>query len=387
MAVELFDYQKEAVKKLRSGSILCGRVGSGKSLTAIDFYKENYFDRDLFIITTAKKRDSDEWMDEVSKFYNFFFPKNIKIDSWNNIGKYCNICGAFFIFDEQRLVGSGAWVKAFYQIAKKNKWILLTGTPGDTWMDYIPVFVANGFYKNRTQFIREHVLYNLYCNYPKIEGYIGVEKLSKLRDQIIVDMDYIAPTTHENIYVDCEYDKDKFMKIMNGRWNIFTDEPIKDAGEMFRLMRRVVYSDEDRARKVRQYAYDYNKLIIFYNYDFELEILRKTLTDSNIPFAEWNGHKHMDIPKTGQWVYLVQYMAGAEGWNCIETDSMLFYSLNPSYKMMTQAAGRIDRVNTPFKKLNYIYLTSSSYLDMRVKLALNRKEDFNERNEGKLLGF
>lgn len=385
MAVELFDYQKEAVKKLRSGSILCGRVGSGKSLTAIDFYKQNYFDRDLFIITTAKKRDSDEWKNECDK--SDIIPFVTTIDSWNNIGKYCNICGAFFIFDEQRLVGSGAWVKAFYQIVKKNKWILLTGTPGDTWMDYIPVFVANGFYKNRTQFIREHVLYNLYCNYPKIEGYIGVEKLSKLRDQIIVDMDYIAPTVHENIYIDCEYDKDKFMKIMNSRWNIFTNEPIKDAGEMFRLMRRVVYSDEDRARKVRQYAYDCNKLIIFYNYDFELEILRKTLNDSNITFAEWNGHKHMDIPKTGRWVYLVQYMAGAEGWNCIETDSMLFYSLNPSYKMMTQAAGRIDRVNTPFKKLNYIYLTSSSYLDVRVKLALNRKEDFNERNEGKLLGF
>lgn len=386
MAVKLFEYQEEVLNRLRSGSILRGGVGSGKSLTSIEFYKRNYFDRNLFVITTAKKRDSGEWKKECDR--SDILSSAVCIDSWNNIGKYCNVCGAFFIFDEQRLVGSGAWVKAFYQIAKKNQWILLTGTPGDTWMDYIPVFVANGFYKNRTQFIREHVIYDFYCtSYPKIKGYMGVEKLSKLRDQVVVDMDYISPTAHENIYIDCEYDKEKFIKIMNGRWNIFTNEPIKDAGEMFRVMRRLVYADEDRARKVIKYAYDCNKLIIFYNYDFELEILRKTLSDFNIPFAEWNGHKHMDIPKTGRWVYLVQYMAGAEGWNCIETDSMLFYSLNPSYKMMTQAAGRIDRVNTPFKKLNYIYLSSSSYLDVRVKLALSRKEDFNERREAKLLGF
>ena len=72
--------------------------------------------KDLYIITTAKKRDTLEWEGELSPFLLSTNPdvnlyqNKVVIDSWNNISKYKDITDAFFIFDEQRVVGSGTWV-------------------------------------------------------------------------------------------------------------------------------------------------------------------------------------------------------------------------------------------------------------------------------------
>ena len=197
MSVQLDGNQLLALEQLKSGSILCGGVGSGKSRTSLAYFTvkeckgglngEPMKDpKNLYIITTAKKRDSKEWEDEFPPFP--FDEIDICIDSWNNIGKYADVKDSFFIFDEQRLVGSGAWVKAFLKISKSNHWILLSATPGDTWMDYIPVFIANGFYKNRTEFIRRHVVYSRFAKFPKVDHYVETGRLLRLRKSILVNM-------------------------------------------------------------------------------------------------------------------------------------------------------------------------------------------------------
>ena len=402
MAVILFNYQKEAIKNLKSGSILCGGVGSGKSLTALGYYFEKecwgYIDdnghvdspmmnpMDLYIITTARKRDTLEWEKEC---INFLINKdrsishsNVKlvIDSWNNIGKYKEIENAFFIFDEQRLVGSGTWVKSFLKIAKKNKWLLLSATPGDTWMDYVPVFIANGFYKNRTDFIRSHVIFNRFSKYPKIDTYIDTWKLSEHRKNILVNMDYIKKTKHvtESMYV--EYQEAVYKEVSKKRWNIYTDSPIKNASELCYTWRKIVNSDPSRIKKLEEIIILKKKVIVFYNFNYELDLLLKLCEDLSIPHSEWNGHKHQPIPQTASWVYLVQYTAGAEGWNCIETDTIVFYSQNYSYKIMHQSAGRIDRLNSPFVNLYYYHLLSRSPIDLSIHAAIKNKKMFNENS-------
>ena len=178
--VTLYDYQLDAINRMKIGCILCGGVGSGKSRTSLAFYyklydgdvnTENYVRMteppDLYIITTARKRDTGEWDEELAHFYMSTDPEHdiyehkVVVDSWNNIGKYVGVKNAFFIFDEQRVVGKGAWVKSFYKITQNNEWILLSATPGDCWTDYIPVFIANGFYRNRTDFNNQHVVYEV----------------------------------------------------------------------------------------------------------------------------------------------------------------------------------------------------------------------------------
>lgn len=393
MAIELYNYQKLAIDELKPGSVLCGGVGSGKSRTALAYYfvKEcggsikidgvgEYSPmtkpKDLYIITTARKRDLCEWERECAHF----LLKNVVVNSWQNIKKYKEIENAFFIFDEQRVIGSGSWVKSFLEITKKNKWILLSATPGDTWMDYIPIFIANGFYKNRTQFIRRHVVYSSRTKFPKIDRYIETSRLYRLKKQILVNMDYIKPTKIHNKIIEVDYDVEKFKIVKNKRWNIFRNKPIKNISEYCQVMRKVVNDDYDRISATKNILKKHPKLIVFYNFNYELDALRKMAKDLNISKGEWNGFKHENIPKEKRWLYLVQYTAGAEGWNCIETDTIVFFSQNYSYKTMVQAAGRIDRVNTPFKDLYYYHLRSNSEIDKAISNCLKMKKNFNEKD-------
>lgn len=379
--MNLKPHQEKALKQLRNGSILTGGVGTGKSRVALAYYSVPFKAEDLYIITTAKKRDSLDWEKEAAIFGIGKAPDAtvsgvMTVDSWNNINKYTEVENAFFIFDEQRLVGSGAWVKAFLKIAKKNQWILLSATPGDTWMDYIPVFVANGFYKNRTEFKREHVVYASYSKFPKVERYLGVQKLVKHRNQILVKMPYEKQTVRNQKTVFVEHDQEMLDIAVKERWHTLENRPIRDVAELFHVMRRIVNSDPSRLEAVREVLSRHDKVIVFYNYNFELDALRE-LADE-VPVAEWNGQKHEEIPKTEKWVYLVQYVAGSEGWNCVETNAMVFYSLTYSYKNWEQAHGRIDRLNTPYTDLYYYILRSKSVMDSMVWRCLKNKKNFNE---------
>lgn len=395
---EFFDHQIKAVEELRTGSILFGGLGSGKSITALLYFytkeckgKFNNSSitmmkepKDLFVITSARKRDTLDWEREAAMFAispsRSSSMNNIKltVDSWNNIKKYTEIENSFFIFDEQRVIGSGAWVKAFLKITTKNNWILLSATPGDTWMDYIPVFVANGFYKNRTQFIRRHVIYNSFTKFPKVDRFVETAHLERLKKYVTVTMDYQRIADVNRDYIFANFDKDKFDMVLKKRWNVYKNKPIKNSSEMVHLMRRVVNSDPSRSSIIEELLQKHSRLIVFYNFDYELDILRKFGKKEKI--AEYNGHKHEEIPyDKGKWLYLVQYMSGGEAWNCIDTNVVVFYSQNYSYRMTKQAGGRIDRLNTPFAKLYYYHIVSSSIIDTAILKALKNKKNFNEK--------
>jgi hypothetical protein len=432
--VELYLHQEQALEKMHNGCVLWGGVGSGKSQVALAYHQLNEANKDIYIITTAKKRDSLDWEREAS---SYTLRGNLFVDSWNNIGKYVEVKDAFFVFDEQRLVGSGVWVRSFWRIAKKNKWILLSATPGDDWMDYVPIFVANGFYRNRSEFLREHVIFSRFTRYPRIERFVGEGKLVRLRKQLLVEMPYDKNTVRDTKIIFVDHDKDLMKRVVKDRWHVYENRPLRDAGEMYYVMRKVVNSDTSRITQLLDVLQEHPKVIVFYNFDYELELLRSLteLLNSNAParvrqsldynyeasseamnvrtsrnslkastgntnvlsiqtrlefgtsidgvqIAEWNGHKHEPIPDSDRWVYLVQYAAGAEGWNCVETDTMVFYSLTYSYKLFHQAHGRIDRLNTTFRTLNYCILMSDSQIDKGIMSALTRKKTFNEATFG-----
>lgn len=395
--MNLSDYQLDAVQRMHNGCILCGGVGSGKSMTALAYYhKENggglnpitpmgSNPKDLYIITTARKRDECEWSPELANFYlstdlkkNDFYGNKVVVDSWNNITKYKEVTNAFFIFDEQRVVGYGAWSKAFIKIARGNDWILLSATPGDKWEDYIPVFIANGFYKNKTEFVMEHLVYSRYVKW-KVDRYVGIKRLIRLRDRILIDMDYVKPTTahHEDVYT--RYDILKYKTVMKTRWDPYKDEPIQQASTLCYVLRRIVNEDESRQAALLELFERHPKIIVFYSFDYERDILLGLQYGDGVDIAEWSGHKHQPVPLSGHWVYLVQYTAGAEGWNCITTDTVIFYSQIYSYKVLEQAAGRIDRRNTGYKDLYYYHLKSRSGIDLAISQAIRDKKIFNER--------
>ncbi len=415
MAVKLKNYQLKAINELKNGSVLCGGVGSGKSRTALGYYafkvcqgnikvleesngeyvdfpfihentEEMRFPKDLYIITTAKKRDSKEWQEECSSYMLFEDRENslsgvkVTVDSWNNIKKYKNVYGAFFIFDEQRVVGSGAWVKAFLNITRKNQWILLSATPGDQWSDYIPVFVANGFFKNKTDFNNQHCVFSPYTKFPKIEKYVGERKLEYLRSKILVQMDDKRNTVRHNEYVIVDYDRNLYRTVMKDRWNPYDNCPIEETGKLLYLVRKVCFEDPSRINALDKILKEKRCCIVFYNFIYELNILREYAKNNYIKFKEWNGEKHEELPKGDCWLYFVQYSAGCEGWNCITTDTVILFSQNYSYRILEQACGRIDRMNTPFKDLYYYHFRSNAPIDLAIWRKLKNKQNFNERS-------
>ena len=396
--IALRAHQEEALHHMKNGCILNGGTGSGKSLTALAYYFTEQGGQitddglepmsnpiDLYIITTARKRDTFEWEKELLNYDMSSNPDDSKyknkiaVDSWNNIAKYSDIFNSFFIFDEQRVVGYGAWTKSFLKIAKNNKWILLSATPGDNWMDYVPVFVANGYFKNKSEFLRRHVIFSPFSNFPKVDRYINEARLLKYKKDILVEMDFKRETVQHHEYIDCDYDASQYRYIKQNRWNPFKNKPIKNASEYCQCLRRCVNSSPDRQIKVLDILDEHPKAIVFYSYNYELYILRALLDGAKITYAEWNGSKHQRIPMADKWVYLVEYAAGCEGWNCLTTDTIIFYSQNYSYRVMVQASGRIDRMNTPYKDLYYYHLKSSSDIDRQINSALKRKKKFNER--------
>ncbi len=401
MSIELYEHQLGAIDKLRNGNILCAGVGTGKSRTALAYFylKEcngsldilvkdkdgkriNRFGKDepmanpkaLYIITTAKKRDSMDWEKEAIPFGI----ETITVDSWNNIKKYENVMSAFFIFDEQRVVGYGAWAKTFIRITRHNRWILLSATPADTWMDLVPVFIANGFYKNKTEFVRRHVVFSRYTTYPKVTRYLEVGRLIKLKELIMVNMKFIKPAEEHYIDIYCNYNKENYKVAHEARWDIYKNQPIRDASSLCQVERRICGSDKSRPEKLKELLAMHPKTIVFYNYDYELDILRKVAKELNITKAELNGHLHQPIPTTSEWTYFVQYAAGSEAWNCIETNTVIFYSLNYSYRMMEQSAGRISRLNTPYSDLYYYRMQSKAPIEQGIVRALKNKKKFNE---------
>lgn len=392
----LYDHQREAVEKMFTGCILNGGVGTGKSRTGLYYYcKEQGGDmdpyvpmknpKDLYIITTAQKRDKREWEQELLPFYlttdekeNVWYKNKVVVDSWNNIPKYTDIKDAFFIFDEDRVTGNGVWVKSFYKIAKANDWIILSATPGDTWEDYIPVFIANGFYKHITEFRREHIVYSQFTKYPKVDRYINTGRLIRLRNKILIDMEVARHTIphHEDIYVN--YNVSMYKDAIKNRWDPYKNEPIQQAAGLCYVLRKIVNSDESRVVALLEILEVRKRAIIFYNFDYELDILMNIAYSEGVEVAQWNGHKHQPIPDSDRWVYLVQYTAGCEGWNCIKTDTIIFYSQTYSYKTLEQASGRIDRLNTPFIDLYYYHLRTRSGIDLAIYKALSTKKKFNE---------
>lgn len=377
---ELQPHQQDALRQLSNGKILWGGVGSGKSRVGVAYYEKHHSKQNIYVITTAKKRDSKDWEGEfarigVGREESGSVLGILSVDSWNNLEKYRDVKNAFFIFDEQRLVGSGTWVKAFLKIARSNSWILLSATPGDVWLDYIPIFVANGFYKNRTQFKLEHIVYTPYTKFPKVQRYLNTSKLLRYRNQILVHMRYKNETIRHSKTLDMEYDSNLVKKVIGDRWHIYQDRPIRDIAEVFSVVRKVVNSDPSRVRAIESLLEKHPKLVVFYNFNYELDALRGL--ESVVEIAEWNGWKHEEIPTTDSWVYLVQYVAGAEGWNCVETDTIVFYSLTYSYKNWEQAHGRIDRLDTPFTHLYYYTLRSKSGIDIAIWRSLMAKKNFN----------
>ena len=191
-------------------------------------------------------------------------------------------------------------------------------------------------------------------------------------------MHFERKTKRHRQFIPSNYDTNLYEKVMRDRWNVFEDKPIENGSEFLQLLRKIVAMDEDRIFNAKFLMDIHDRLIIFYNYNYERDVLIQIAKDLGKQYWEWNGHAHQEVPNKEKWLYIVQYTAGAEGWNCISTNVILFYSMNYSFKIVEQAEGRIDRLNTSYNDLEYYFLTSESQIEKDIFKAVQTKQKFNE---------
>ena len=376
--IKLLKYQEEAIQKLHSGSVLYGATGSGKSLTGLAYYMRCWSHLDLYIITTSKKRNAGEWEEEIAKLG---CPPPKAIDSWNRLKNYRMVSDAFFLFDEHKVGGHGKWAQSMITIAKKNKWILLTATPGDVWDDYASIFIANEFVKNKTTWNEDFCIFDRISKYPKIIGYQREDVLKNMRDAVLVPMEYQSEKVPIPYVIPYKVDHEEEAYVLARRKSLRHPEmrAFRNTSAMFAYMRMNLPDKESKIQALADVLKKEPKAIIFYNFTPEKYEIENAARQVNIPFFQYNGQIKDNVPDGDTWVYAVQYTAGAEAWNCITCRTVIFYSMNYSYKVMTQAKGRIDRCNSPFDELHYYYFISPDFeIDQEILNALTRKEKFNE---------
>lgn len=369
--------QRDAVDRMHDGCVLLGRTGSGKTMTALGYWLKVHAQQDLYVVTTPAKRDAMEWEGDSAKLGQYLPPE--RVVSWNKIKDFEYLESAFVVFDEQRVSGSGKWVKSFLKIAKRNDWILLSATPGDVWIDWLPLFIANGFYRTRTQFTDRHVIWDPHTRYPRIKRYIEEDRLERCQEAICVYLaspNPISRMVHDELV---SYDSRKYAEVTRKRWNPFEVRPMMDAGELCRVQRRIVLENVCREEALERLLKGHPRALVFYSYNYELEAIKAVCERLGRSYGQRNGHRHDPVPVSKEpWVYIVQYQS-ADAWNCISTNIAILYSLPYSWRQQEQAMGRIDRMNTPFDELHYYRLMTDSTIDNAILACLDRKETFNER--------
>lgn len=377
MAVTFKDYQKRAINQMHNGCILCGGVGAGKSLTSLGYIDKVYPSGTVYIITPARKRNTGEWFDDIRK--NDMDETRFVVDSWNNLSKYKDVKDAFFLFDEQKVSGKGTWAKSLIRIAKSNQWILLSATPGDTYDDYATVLIANGFVRNRTTW------YDEYCvtksqPFFHIVDHKNKDVIDMMIRRIFIKMDYQSDKKRiERVIPIQARSAGEEKEILMTHKAPGAQMPFTTFAAAIAYVRMNCYDKSKKTEALRKIIEKHKKIIVFYNFLSEKLEIERAAIDANVTINFYNGQRHDPIPDTDEWVYGVQYNSGAEAWNCITTNAMVFYSPNYSYKTMEQAHGRIDRVNSPYECLYYYMLLNELNIDNKVMNALSSKKDFNEK--------
>ena len=226
----------------------------------------------------------------------------------------------------------------------------------------------------------EHIVYDRYAKFPKVSKYLNERKLNRLRDTILIDMKFDRHTVQHHHDITTEFDRKKYKEVMKNRWDPYKEQPIEQASGLCYVLRHIVNEDKTRAEAILDIYKKHPRLIIFYNFTYERDILIDLDYGEGVEVAEYNGLTHQPIPTGDKWVYIVNYMAGAEGWNSIQTNAIAFYSQTYSYKILQQSIGRIDRLNTPYTDLHYYHLKSKSAIDISINRALKQKKIFNARS-------
>lgn len=391
----LYEYQKKVIDKADSSWLFALGTGTGKTILSIHHYLKHYNGESLLIIAPAQKVLEGGWDREVQRVANFY---NIQIQydvmSYGVLAKKWNLYkGWFVIFDECHYVKNPTSQrgKAALNLTRiSTNFSLLSATPSSNgWADTINYMLMFNFYRNKTQFIKEHAIHE-----TKFFGQKQIKVIADWKDQDKLKMLYqsistklskddcldLPPLIFEDVYfkVSKEYEiirKKRVLETENGP--IAYDTVMKLQHGL-----RFYANQKDKLSYTEMLAESTNEnIVIFYYYQQEKDDLVKVLA-KNKKIYEVSG-KVNHLPSRDQWdelkntVTLVQYQAGAAGIELQYCNLVIFYTPTFSFQDYDQALGRAYRNGQTKKVTVYRYITKKS-VEEHVYRSLAEKKDFTE---------
>lgn len=394
---ELYAFQKKAITELQQPDkhICIAGCGAGKGSIALHWLKTTNKKKWLFI-TTASKRDSKDVENEMVMWFGkeSLSSYSLEVISWAALAKWTitnwnSLEDYAFVFDEVACAKAGVSSnrgRAFIQIAKQTDcWTGYTATPGDRWEDFQAYFVAAGYVKNKTAFMREFCQVQTFKGYPEIVGYYDEHILKAYWKRLTVCpdtqamLDELPAEQHKTYHFKPSPTYKRFLKERLDEDGNFIDTVMGYC----HYCRRLCLTAEKL-----QWVSDYlsglgTNAVFFYNYIAEGEELEKVAKKALPKGAKvWRiDGKHHDIPTAdtiGKYdIVLAQYASGSESLNLQFMNHMVFVSPNYSYTTSIQARGRIKRIGQK-QNMFFWYLVCDGTIETDVYACLRGKSDFAE---------
>lgn len=191
-------------------------------------------------------------------------------------------------------------------------------------------------------------------NLPK-QTFINEEvKTSKDYEQFMQDS--IITIDGEELVGDTTLTKRLYSRQLCGQYNIYKLQRFKE----------LLQSTNDR-------------LIVFYNFNAELQELKKICKDLDKPTSEVNGHcKDLTAYETeDNSVTLIQYQAGAMGLNLQQANKIIYFTLTDKSELFEQSKKRIHRIGQDKPCFYYILICKGSVEEV-VLDTLKMRKDFTD---------
>lgn len=277
---------------------------------------------------------------------------------------------------------------------KPKNVILLSGTP------------SSGKYENLwTQCkllgydISEELFLKQYVNFKNIDTDVGIKKIvdkdnpyknferlkRKLADfgAVFMKTEEVMDLPEQNFIIKKSSKSKVYTKFM--KKSIVEFDGVTLVGDT-RLTKRL-YSrqlcgmyNEERYSMIKELLESTNdRMVIFYNFNAELEQLKVICEELDKPISQVNGSvKDLDnFENIDNTVLLVQYQAGAMGLNLQKANKIIYFSLTESSDLFEQSKKRIHRIGTTQPCFYYILMCENS-VEEDIYKSLLLKQDYND---------
>ncbi|MBL0992197.1 MAG: DEAD/DEAH box helicase [Escherichia coli] len=415
--MKLFDYQKEAIENFESKPLNLSDVGTGKSYMSIGSYVKSECSKLLIICLAPKVND----FVEDSEIFNLNVTalnkgtkKNKELLSESNLvaisfesswrltelNKWVDK-DTFIIIDESHKVSvSKSKVTKFVMgLSKRAKYnYLCTATPVsngklENW--YPQLFISNVFRKPKKEFEQLFVIKQMrqmgsmrfmqitgYRNEHLLEQMIDEASVKYKRDKGYLPEDYVYKTKKPAMYNKLKksrlYKDDNDLRVeLDNSSKLFNSLRQVSHGFLNGISKQVSKEPFERLDAILE-THNNERVVIFYNYKWEAEMLKQLLDKLKRPYGEYNGSVKDLKPfkNNDNGVVLAQYKSASTGINdFVISNVMVFNSMPLSSTEYLQAKGRTDRHGQDKTPL-YYHIVPDTPIEKKIFSVVTNGKDF-----------